>query len=96
MLCSDAAAQEKREFNQRKALSDEAQQCLLVEEIPVERKLTVVLQKLTKIQETYDTYKKTSNEKDSLGKILADAKAYKAELDAKKQEAEDLSNKYNW
>jgi hypothetical protein len=96
MLCSDAAAQEKREFNQRKALSDEAQQCLLIEEIPMERKLTAVLQKLTKIQETYDRYKKSSKETDSYTKILDDAKAYKAELDKKKQEAEDLSNKYNF
>jgi hypothetical protein len=95
-LCSDAAAHEKREFKQRKALSQEAQQCLLIEEIPVDRKVSAILQKLTKIQETYDTYKKSSKEKDSYGKILADAKVYKAELDKKKQEAEELSNKYNW
>lgn len=95
-LCSDAAAKEKREFTKRNELSDEAQTCLLIEDIPVTKKLEGILQKLTTIQATYDNYKRSSRQPDSYEKILADAKAYKAELDAKRKEAEDLSNKYNF
>jgi hypothetical protein len=95
-VCSDEAAKEKKEFKQRKPLSQEAQTCLLLEEVPAEKKLDVVLRKLSTIEQTYIKYKRASKEKDSMEKILADAQYYKNELDKKKQEAEATSNKYNW
>jgi hypothetical protein len=95
-LCSDAVAKEKREFKQRKPLSEAAQKCLLIEEIPPEQKVFAVLKKLNTIQETFDAYYKVSKQKDSYEKIFSDAKYYKEELDKKQKEAEATSNKYSW
>ena len=95
-ICSETAAKEKKEFQQRNTLSEEAQKCMLLEEVPVEQKVKVIRDKLQKIQDTFTNYKNTAKVKDSFEKILSDAQYYKGELDKKKQQAEATSNQYNW
>lgn len=95
-LCSDKAAEERKAFKERKPLSEEAQKCLLVEEVPENQKKFVVDSKLNRLEEQLETYRKASKVKDSLEKILQDCAYYKGELEKKKKDAEDKSNKYNW
>jgi hypothetical protein len=95
-LCSDELAKEKREFKERKPLSKDAQTCLLVEEIPGEKKREVIQSKLNRIVRSFELYKQQGKAKDSLPKIFEDCKYYSEELEKKKQEAEATSNKYNW
>ena len=94
-LCSEAVAEEKKEAMAKKELSKEANQCVLVEEIPPEKKEKAIQAKLDAMEKALTQYRNTSNIKDSIQKILDDAKYYKNELDKKKKEAEDMSNKYN-
>ena len=95
-LCSDTEIQERKAFKERKPLSKEAQQCVLVEEIPPEKKISVINAKLNTMRRVFQSYRANSKVKDSIQKILDDAMYYKNELDTKKKEAEATSNKYNW
>lgn len=94
-LCSEAVAKEKKEEAKKKELSKEAKQCVLVEEISPEKKEQAIQAKLSAMEKALTQYRNTSSIKDSIQKILDDAKYYKNELDKKKKEAEDMSNKYN-
>jgi len=96
LLCSDEAAKERKQFLERKPLSQEAQQCMLVEEIPAEKKRQVLEDKLTTLTKTLDVYKQTKGVKDSLPKVLEDCQYYKQKLEEKKQEAETTSNQYTF
>ena len=80
-LCDEDVAKERK-------LQLAAQQCILPEEVPQDKKEKVILQKLEQIQSTFTSYQK----KDSIDKILEDCKYYKGELEKKKKAAEDLSN----
>lgn len=93
-LCSGPSEEERRAFLARKPLSEEAQKCLLVEEVPPEKKEQAVISKLDEIEKAWNTYKVTV--KDPIGKVLEDCTFYKQELEKKKKEAEALSNKYSW
>jgi hypothetical protein len=94
-LCTDAAETERRDFLKRKPLSADAQKCLLIEEIPPEKKLNYIYLRLDQMQTTFDQYKKQQNIQDSITKVLADCQYYKEEMEKMKREAEDTSNKYN-
>jgi hypothetical protein len=96
VVCSEEAAQERKAFKERTPLSQEAQQCMLVEEIPADKKRQVVDDKLKKISVTFELYKQRKDFKDSLPKVLEDCKYYKGKLEEKKKQAEDTSNRYNW
>ncbi len=96
LLCGDEAAKERKAFLERKPLSQEAQQCMLIEEIPAEKKRQVLEDKLTTLTKTLDVYKQTKGIKDSLPKVLEDCQYYKQKLEEKKQEAEATSNRYNF
>ena len=95
-LCSDAAAKERREFKERNTLSEEAQKCMLVEEIPPEKKTKIVSQKLDRLQSKYNQYRATAKVQDSIQKILEDALYYKNELDKRSKQAVEMSNKYQF
>lgn len=95
-LCSDAAATERREYKNRKALSQEAEKCLLVEEIPADKKQLYIDFKLNQIQSTFEKFKKTKQFKDSITKVLEDCTYYRKELEKKAKEAQEMSNKYNF
>ena len=95
-LCSDSLAEERREYMKRKPLSADAQKCMLVEEIPAEKKELYIGLKLDKMEKTVEEYKKAKFIQDSLAKVLEDCTYYKGELDKKKKEAEDKSNSYQF
>jgi hypothetical protein len=95
-LCTDKEAKERRAFVERKPLSEQAQKCMLLEEIPGEKKRDVIEKKLNTIQKIYEVYSKQTTTKDSLSKVLEDCTYYKGKLEEKKQEAEATSNKYNF
>jgi hypothetical protein len=95
-LCADAAAEERRAFKERKPLSEEAQKCMLVEEIPPERKTSVILQKLNRLESTLKQYMVLARVKEPIQKLLEDAQFYKNEIEKKAKEAEDTSNKYQF
>lgn len=96
VVCNDELAKEKREFKERKALSQDAQKCLLVEEIPGDKKRQVVESKLNRILNAFEVFKQQGKAKDSLPKVLEDCIYYRNKLEEKKQEAEATSNKYNF
>jgi hypothetical protein len=95
-LCSDAAAQERRAFKERKPLSEDAQKCMLVEEIPPEKKIDSIVQKLNRLDSSFKSYMLTAKVKEPIGKILQDAEYYKNELEKKTKEAQETSNKYQF
>lgn len=95
-VCTDELAKEKREFKERKPLSQEAQKCLLVEEIPGDKKREVLQSKLNRIRAVFEQYRMQGKVKDSLPKIFEDCKYYIEKMEEKKKEAEASSNKYNW
>lgn len=94
-LCTDAVEKERRDYLQRKPLSADAQKCLLVEEIPPEKKLNYIYLRLDQMQTQFDQYKQQQNVKDSITKVLDDCQYYKQEMEKMKQEAESTSNQYN-
>ncbi len=86
-LCSGEFETERRDYLQRKPLSAEAEKCLLVEEIPPEKKLNYIFLKLDQIQNEFTQFKDQKNIKDSITKVLDDCKYYK-------DEKEKMKNKY--
>lgn len=95
-ICSQAAAKQRKEMKEKLKLSQEAQQCILPEEIAPEQKMDAVNKKLARMASSFQSYRNASNVKDSIQKILDDAMYYKKELDKKKQKTVDMSNKYNF
>jgi hypothetical protein len=95
-LCSDTAAEERREFKNRKPLSEEAQKCYLVEEIPPEKKANAIFLKLDRMDTALSNLKKMKNTEESVSKILDDCAYYKKELEKEAKEAQETSNKYNF
>jgi hypothetical protein len=94
-VCNEAAAKERKEKKEEKKVSKEATQCVLVEEIPPESKEKAIQKKLDAMEKALKQYRTSSTVKDSIQKILDDAMYYKNQLDKKKKEAEQMSNKYN-
>ena len=85
-ICSPEVAA----FKQKKKM--EEQECVLVEEISPESKRAFIEKRLTEIETEW----KNQTKQESIQKILDDCAYYKAELDIKTKEAEELSNKYSW
>jgi hypothetical protein len=92
-LCTEEQAKERREFLKQTNPNEDFKKCLLPEEIPEDKKKSTVETKLSKLETSWNEYKKTI--KTPISKILEDCAYYKGELDKKKKEAEDLSNKYD-
>ncbi len=95
-ICNEQAAQERKAMQEKKVVKEEAQECLLPEEIPTEKKESMIQKKLDSLEKTYKNYLQGSPMKDSLEQILKDTAYYKGELDKKKNDAEETSNKYNF
>ena len=55
-VCSPDIVEQRRKFLREKKLSEEAEQCLLPEEVPADSKESAIAQKLDKIQQTYLEY----------------------------------------
>jgi len=94
-LCEEPVAKERKAYLERNTLSEDAQKCVLAEEIPKVNKENVVRQRLESLQTTFTKYTDTLQKKETISKILEDCAYYKAELDKKKKEAEDLSNQFD-
>lgn len=92
-ICTEKQAEERRQYLKQMNPNEDYKKCILPEEVPDDRKKIALDEKLTRMEETWATYKKTT--KSSITKILEDCAYYKGELEKKKKEAEDLSNKYN-
>jgi hypothetical protein len=95
-VCTDQAIAERKAFQERKPLSQEAQTCLLPEEITPEKKEDAIRKKLDAIVATYQSYIKENPMKNSMDDILKSAAFYKGELDKRAKEAEETSNKYKF
>ncbi len=94
-LCENEAAKERKAYLERNTLSEAAQKCLLAEEIPTPNKEAIVRQKLSSLESTFTSYYNALSKKESIQKILEDCAYYKGELDKKKKEAEEMSNKFD-
>ena len=92
-LCDEKQAEERREYLKQMNPNEEYKKCILPEEVPEDKKQTAMEQKLTRLEDTWSSYKKTI--KSPISKVLEDCAYYKGELEKKKKEAEELSNKYN-
>ena len=93
-MCNEKQAEEKRKYLETKKETQPQlpPSCLLVEEVSTEKKIATIDEKLTTIETTVKDYMKAK--KESLSKVLDDCKYYKEQLDKKKQEALDMSNKF--
>jgi hypothetical protein len=92
-LCNEDQAKERREYLKQINPNEDFKKCLLPEEIPEDKKKSVVQYKLDILESNWNEYKKTI--KEPISKILEDCKYYKEQLEKKKKEAEELSNKYD-
>lgn len=97
-LCTDAEAEERRQYLKATQPSEASKTCRLPEEIPLKTKETAIQEKLDEIKKTVAAYrlKNSDKTKSSIEKILQDSQYYKAELEKKKQEAESMSNQYQF
>lgn len=87
-ICSPEVTEERRKFLREKKLDEAAQRCLLPEEVPLEKKDTVALGKVKKIQEIYDAYIRMPPKKPLIGDLVTKTKDLLNKLDEKKKKAE--------
>ena len=87
-ICSPEVVEERRKFLREKKLDEEAERCLLPEEVPFESKDAAAKTKIQRIQETYDSYIRTFPQKLTIGELLQKAKDAEDKLNKRKQEAE--------
>lgn len=84
-VCSPDVTEERRKFLREQKLTEEMKQCLLPEEVPLDRKEDYVVKK---IQAMTDGLTQAVKNKPSLQKVLEDCAYYKGELDKLKKQAE--------
>jgi hypothetical protein len=84
-VCSPDVTEQRRKFLREQKLSEEMKQCLLPEEVPLDRKEDYVE---TKLKAMTDGLAEATKGKASLQKVLEDCAYYKGELDKLKQQAE--------
>lgn len=90
-VCSPEVADERRNaFALEKAKQTS---CVLPEDLDPKRLEEQIQKKLSRMETTFSTM--IPSNADSIAKLLADAQKLKTELDKKKQEVVDQSNKYN-
>ena len=87
-ICSPEIVEERRKFLRQKKLDEQAQRCLLPEEVPLESKEDVAAAKLKKFQDTYDAYIRMSPGKALINTLLTDSLEIEKKLDETKQKAE--------
>lgn len=87
-VCSPEIVEERRKFLRQKKLTEEAERCLLPEEVPFDNKDIVAKGKIQRFQETYDSYVRTFPQKLTIGELLIKAKDGEDKLNKRKQEAE--------
>lgn len=88
-ICSPEVVEERRKFLREKKLDEEAQRCLLPEEVPFDSKDTIAENKIKKIQQTYDAYIRMSPGKPTISDLLTKSKEYEEKLN---ENAKQLSN----
>jgi hypothetical protein len=88
-ICSPEITEERRKFLREKKLDEEAQRCLLPEEVPFEKKETVALDKVKKLQSTYDAYLRLGKSKAPLmSDLVTTSQDLLKKLDDLKKKAE--------
>lgn len=87
-ICSPEVTEERRKFLREKKLDEAAQSCLLPEEVPFEKKETVALDKVKKIQETYDAYLRMAPNKPLLSDLVTKSQELLKGLEETKRKAE--------
>ena len=91
-ICSPEIVEERRKFLRQKKLDEEAQSCLLPEEVPFDSKDTIAVNKIKKIQQTYDAYIRMSPGKPTISELLTKSKEFEDTLNDQKEAAKQLSN----
>jgi hypothetical protein len=91
-ICSPEIVEERRKFLRQKKLDEEAQSCLLPEEVPFDSKDTIAENKIKKIQQTYDAYIRMSPGKPTISELLTKSKEFEDTLNDQKEVAKQLSN----
>ncbi len=87
-ICSPEITEERRKFLREKKLDEAAQRCLLPEEVPFERKEDIAIDKVKKIQETYDAAMRLTPKKPLLSDLVAKSQDYLKKLEEIKRKAE--------
>jgi hypothetical protein len=87
-ICSPEVVEERRKFLREKKLDEQAQKCLLPEEVPFESKNEVAKNKIKKIQSTYDAYIRLTPGKLTVGELMLKSKDLEGRLEEKKKQAE--------
>lgn len=87
-VCSPEIVEERRKFLRQKKLDEEAERCLLPEEVPFDNKDAAAKVKIQRFQETYDSYIRTFPQKLTIGELLQKAKDAEDKLNKRRQEAE--------
>lgn len=87
-ICSPKITEERRKFLRQKKLDEAAERCLLPEEVPFEKKETVAMAKVKKIQDTYDAYLRMKPKQPLLSDLVVQSQDLLKRLEEKKREAE--------
>ena len=87
-ICSPEITEERRKFLREKKLDEEAQRCLLPEEVPFEKKETVAMDKVKKIQSTYDAYLRLGKKAPLLSDLVTTSQDLLKKLEDLKKKAE--------
>jgi hypothetical protein len=87
-ICSPEVTEERRKFLREKKLDEEAQRCLLPEEVPFEKKETVAMDKVKKIQSTYDAYLRLGKKAPLLSDLVTTSQDLLKKLEDLKKKAE--------
>lgn len=90
-ICSPEIVEERRKFLRQKKLDEDAQRCLLPEEVPFDSKDTIAENKIKKIQSTYDAYIRMSPGKPTISELLTKSKEYEEKLNDQKEAVKQLS-----
>lgn len=90
-ICSPEIVEERRKFLRQKKLDEDAQRCLLPEEVPFESKDTIAVNKIKKIQAVYDAYIRMSPGKPTISELLTKSKEYEEKLNDQKEAVKQLS-----
>lgn len=87
-ICSGEVTEQRRKFLREKKLDEEAQRCLLPEEVPLESKETLALKKLEKMQTVFDDYSIKSPTKELISELVEKSKQLQAKIEERGKQAE--------
>jgi hypothetical protein len=86
-VCSAEIVEERRKFLRQKKLDEQAQRCLLPEEVPLESKEKVAQNTLSTMNSTFENYIKMQKQKNTIQGLIKQALGFEATLNKAEEDA---------